>query len=626
MAKKKAPKESANSTKSDLQKKWEERINRAKRFKEDDFMRPFKVELGRAYFEGKQNPGWADNEWLTINKIYSHVKAQLPVLYSIDPYFYIKLKKSYRPDAEAVILMEQKAKIRQSYLNYLKGETMLKEKARMAIQDAFFSFGVMKIHYCVEEKENDHKGKPMLDDDGIEMEGEDGNMLVEPDYIPINERYELSWIHSDNMLFAESAEPLEGKWHWIAEKFIMSKEDLENNKWINRKVLKDTPTKSLREANNSKLGTMQSAIKRGDDDSRPDQEYYVGYEIYDLDHKEWLILIEDAEDLAKKPGPLPPGTEKHPYCFLRFTIRDKSPYPIPPVSQALDPQKEFGMARSRLAVHRKRFNRKYTVSRAAVGVDVDEVVSKLENGEDGTCIVIDGADSRGAITAIQDAPLDQQNYLEINALTNDIVEMLPTSTESTGISSADSATQAALIDKRLEIKEGDMLSQVTDFVTDVARKLDQLVQAHIDKDEAVKITGPQGEYWEAVKPTDYEQIEGEFEYSVNVGATQPRLPQIERAQWLAFMQVLIQFPHLMTSKHFMEKMAELHGIEDENMVMELQQIGQNIMSGQMPMPGGQGSQAGVTEDNPIAKVLGAALGKQGGTTNQAGNGPTTAQA
>ena len=618
MAKKK---EQLKAAKSELQKKWEERISRAKRFKEDDFLKPFKVEMGRCYFEGKQNPGWPVNEWLTINKIYAHVKAQLPVLYSIDPYFYVGLKKSYKADPMSIVLMEQKGKIRQSYLNYLKGETGLKEKARMGIQDAFFSYGVMKIHYCAEQRDNPDKGRPIYDDDEIELRGDDGQVLREPDYIPINERYELSWIHSDNILFSEDAEPMEDKWHWIAEKFIMSKSEMKNNKWIDKKILEDIPPKSMRQA--KREPNVRGALKKHEEDSSPDSEYYVGYEIYDLDSNNWLILIEDAPEIAKAPGPLPPGTENHPYAILRFTLRDKSPYPIPPVSQALDPQKEFCIARSRIMTHRKRFNRKYVMVDQYFQDPATEA-SKLESGEDGTIVRQTAGDARAGIAPIQDAQLDQMSYTEIAALNNDIVEMLPTSTESTGLSQADSATQAALIDKRLEVKEGDMLSQVTDWITKIAEKLDQLVQAHIDKDEAVKITGPQGEYWDLVKAHDYEEIDGEFEYSVNVGATQPRLPQIERAQWLAFMQVLMQFPHLMTSQHFMQKMAELHHIEDENMVNELMQIGKQIMSGQMPMPGGGGSQAGVPEDNPIAKILGAAMGSQGGTVNQGNSGAQTA--
>jgi hypothetical protein len=139
---------------------------------------------------------------------------------------------------------------------------------------------------------------------------------------------------------------------------------------------------------------------------------------------------------------------------------------------------------------------------------------------------------------------------------------------------------------------------------------------HIDRDEAVKITGPQGEFWQVVRETDYEKIEGEFEYSVNLGASRPRLPDIERAQWIAFMsQVVIPFPHILTSPQIMKRMAEMFHIEDEAAIEEFRQLGLKIMSGQMPMPGGQG---GGPSDNPIAAVLGAALGPQGGNAGGGG--------
>ena len=128
--------------------------------------------------------------------------------------------------------------------------------------------------------------------------------------------------------------------------------------------------------------------------------------------------------------------------------------------------------------------------------------------------------------------------------------------------------------------------------------------------------GLSGEFWELVRPEDYEKIAGEYEYTVNVGSTMPRLPQIERAQFLSALQVLAQFPHLLTSKRMVGKILEWHHIEDETLLEELMKIGQQIMGGQVPAPGQSGSAAGVAQDNPITKILGAALGDQGGVVNQ----------
>ena len=161
------------------------------------------------------------------------------------------------------------------------------------------------------------------------------------------------------------------------------------------------------------------------------------------------------------------------------------------------------------------------------------------------------------------------------------------------------------------------MSMVVDWVTNIAEKLDQLVQYNIQEDEAVKITGPQGEFWQAIKTQDYQEIDGEFEYSVNIGASQPRLPDIERAQWIAFMsQVVIPFPQILTAPNVMRRMAEMFHIEDEAAIEEFRQLGLKMMSGQMPMPGGQGG--GGPSVNPVAQIMGAALGPQGGNANGGG--------
>jgi hypothetical protein len=588
--------------KKDLQKTWEERINRAKAKKKEweDLMR---VKMGRDFFSGKQNPGYPENEWITINKIYSHLMAQLPSLYSVDPYFYVKTKKSFNPDPQLIPQFDAKARIRQSALNYYKGELKLKQKARLCIQDAHFAFGVAKVHYSAEELENPDAGKVSVDEEGKELQDETGP-VYEPDTIPVNEKYVISRVHFDDFLFDEDAGSLDDKWCFLAERIRLTK--YEAQKKFSKKLLKKL--KASEEPDKVKTTSASGDTKT------KDQEVYILWEIYDLKNNQWLTLCEGSNELFKEPEKLPPGVEDHPYALLRFTLQDNSPYPIPPVSQAIDPQKEFCLARSQVLTHRKRFNRKYEVVTSKL-TDEDQI-AKLEVGEDGTCIKVQ---QNGAVTPIQDAPLDQQRYLEINALSNDLAEIFGSSGESRGIAESDSATQADIIDTRMEIKEGDKLSLVTDFLVDIGRKLDQLIQAHITQDQAVRIVGPEGEFWQVVRSEDYEAIDGEFEYSIDVGATAPRLPQIERAQWTAFMsQVVIPMPHILTAPSFMKKMAAMYGIEDQASLEELRQIGLKIMSGQAPMPGGGGSQQQPGAENPVAAVLGQAMGSLGGNANGGG--------
>lgn len=598
---------------TDLQKKWEERLQRAKK-KREEWAQQYKTKTGRDYFEGNNNPGYPEAEWINVNKIFAHLSAQLPLLYSIDPYFYVKVKKSYSIDPTQIAEFERRGRIRQAMLNYYKGELELKSKARLAILDAHFEYGVLKVRRASDSKKHEQAGEPIKGEDGKQLKGDDGEKLVYPDYIPVNERYEIDRIHPCDFLFDEDAGPLEGSWGWLAHHTSMKKSEALEDSRYKRSAVRSIKPKSRQDKKKENVGLIgtvtQMLTGRPDKD---DDEWVDIWEIYDLKKHSFMAIAEDADDLLIAPKGCPPGIEKHPFEVLRFMLQDDSPYPIPPVFNALDPQKEYSLSRSRRVTHRKRFNRKYEAV-VTKFEDPDTEIPKLESGEDGTVLRVLAT---GSVLPIEDAPLDQQEMIELQMMNNDFVEVFGTPGASRGVADADSATEASILDKRLEVREGDKLSMVVDMITGTAKKLDQLVQAHIDRDEAVKITGPQGEFWQTVKKDDYKEIDGEFEYSVNTGASQPRLPDIERAQWIAFMsQVVIPFPHILTSPSIMKRMAEMFHIEDEAAIEEFRILGMKIMSGQMPMPGGQG---GGPSDNPVAAVLGSAMGPTGGNANGGGS-------
>lgn len=598
----------------ELHKTWMQRIDFSKK-SQTQWKDDFKVDLGRQYYYGKQiPPGENSNEFIGINKIYAHVQTQLPSLYSIDPYYYVKLKQSYKP--ENLETYENNARLRQAALNYYKVELKLKEKARLGILDAEFAYGIIKTRYCSDEKPHEKAGQPIVGPDSGKILKDGESALTYPETIPINERFEIIRVQPDDFVWGDDSGPLDDSWPFLAEKIRMTREQAENDKSLNQEIVKNT--KGYKEKSDQKDETPTFWQRVSDSfggDKTADSEILVFWEIYDLRHKKWLKILEGAQAPVMEPADLPKGVDCHPYSILRFALTHDSPYPIPPVSQALDPQKEYNLARSRILKHRKRFNRKYEVVWTNLVNESDDI-SKLETGEDGTYIAVNAA---GTVIPIQDAPLDGQSYAELNLLNQDMVEIFGTPNNARGVSDTDSATEASLQDKYLGIREGDKLSMVTDWLIDVGRKLDMLLQAHMDKTMAVKVMGPRGAEWFEISPDAYQEIQGEYDYSVNVGATKPRIPEMQRAQWLAFMQLITQMPHILTAPNFMKRMAEMHGIEDEAALEELREIGLKIMQGTMPMPGGGGSQAGASEDNPIAKVLGAALGPQGGNTNGGGS-------
>ena len=96
------------------------------------------------------------------------------------------------------------------------------------------------------------------------------------------------------------------------------------------------------------------------------------------------------------------------------------------------------------------------------------------------------------------------------------------------------------------------------------------------------------------------------------------MPEIERSQWIAFLsQVVVPFPAILTKPSVMKRIAEMFHIEDEAALAEFKELGDAIVSGQIPQPGQSG---GGASDNPIAAILGQAGGPGGGNVNGGGNG------
>lgn len=563
----------------------------------------FKVDLAREYFEGAQRPDHIPaDEWINLNMIYAHLLAQLPALYALDPYFYINLTKSYELDPMKMAQWESNAEIRQSLLNYIKKEQNLKVKARLAIQDAHFAFGVIKTHYIADIKDNPKAGQAIVDEMGDPVLDEDGQEILHPDTIPLNGSYQLTRVHPDNLILPHDASPLEDDWPWVIERIPSTVADLNGDKRFNKKAVRES------------INKIQSD-RKGDSDINDDPVNL--YEIYNIKTNEFMLISHMTKTPLIDKQPIPKGIERHPYSILRFTFRDNSPYPIPPMSQGLDPQREYNELRSKLLVHRKRFNRKYEAFVQGFE-DPDTELSKLETGEDGT--ILRTLTPTQVVRSITDAPLDQQNYQDLALLKNDMNELFGSTDTARGVSGADSATEASIMDKRLDIKEGDRQSIVVDWLNVVAKKLDQLAQCHLTQEMAVKVKGPDGEQWVAIKPENYDDINGEYDYTVDVGSMQPRLPSIERAQWIAFMsQVVIPMPIVLTKPKLMERMAKMFGIEDKAMLDEFREVGNQIMNSQGAAVNNPGSQAGVPEYNPVGAVMGQQNGLLGGNVNGGGS-------
>jgi hypothetical protein len=585
---------------------WLDKIERAKAVKEA-WREKFRVNLAYEYWEGNQRPAHIPvKDWITINKIFATLQSELPNLYAQDPEYYVRLKRSFNPNPMEIALYEQKAKIRQAMLNYLRDETELMEHGRLSVFDAHIQFGVCKVGHEADWQENPDAGQPVVNEAGEPVLGEDGIPLLEPKELPTNERWTVERLHPDDWLVDEDATPL--KYAWCAQKIRRRLEEVRADERYGSEARQKVQATEISTQEAERERRKKGQVMETGEKEIPD--LVVIWQIWDRERQEMLEVSEGCrEDFLIAPGPYPAGIKDDPFVTLRYIVRDDSWYPLPPVSQLLDSQREFCETRSKVLQHRKRFNRKYTLQANAFD-DPEMAAAKLEVGEDGTVLVTNGIGVGDVVAPISDAPLDMQVHTELVYLDRDFQDMSSGQNQrGFGGSSIDSATEAGIVEKRTLIRESDRQELVRKFLRDIGRKLDLLVQANLTAEYAVQVTGPEGAYWELVRPMDYSEIMGEFSCEVVVGSHTPQLPEVERAQGLNFLNIIAQAPQLALSPSLMRLVGQWFRIPEQQLnliIQELQRVAQMMAQQQAS---GIGSQPGAAEGSRAQSAMpGMAMG------------------
>lgn len=565
---------------------WLQRIERAAEVKKE-WRERFRIDLAYDYYDGVcRPPWWSDEEWYTLPWVFEYVQAELPSLYAQDPYFYVKLKRTFQPAAEAILEYEARGKLRQSFLNYLKDEIHLKDACRSAIQDTLFQFGICKVYLESDVFENPSAGQPILTEDGEPLL-QDGSPMEEPEILTADETYRIERLHPDDFLVDEDAGPTIHDVAWKAQRIVRSIEEVKEDLRYDKKARESIRATSISKGQEER----QKRKKRGILFEKPSEEpdLAVLWEIYDLRKEEWLVVSEGSDRFLVEPSDLPAGIEGSPFVDLRFCRRDDSWYPIPIVSQMLDIMREACISRSQVVSHRKRFNRKYVLYRQAFD-DAEQAAIQLTDGDDGTVLIADVNPGYAPIAPIQDAPLDGTNQYEMAALRSDFADIALGSNQRGSGSGVDSATEAGIIAAQTSIRQSDRQAQVVDFLTSIARKLDQLVQPTMTREQAVRVAGPQGEQWVVMDPRAYEDIEGEYEYAVSTGSTVPQVPEIERQQLMAFLASFGSIPQIFTDKQILQRVLDKFGLGDDEVLIDgLVRVATATMQGAMPPPTASGS-------------------------------------
>ena len=216
---------------------WRDRIERSKKFRKKQLKDVAK------YIKFMQGDQWGDRkvtitEKPVINLIFSHIKTQLPNLYFQNPNFYCRPKQNLT--VEDMPRMVNDARLAQFFLNYYTKENLgiaLKKQVRLAILDAFFCYGVIKVGYTGNFEINTNFGKNKVlaeEPDGTPVYETDpvtGEVMKDEDeHILTNEAFYARRVSPLHILIDPECENYFEDGRYIAQEIVKSVQDVKNSK------------------------------------------------------------------------------------------------------------------------------------------------------------------------------------------------------------------------------------------------------------------------------------------------------------------------------------------------------------------------------------------------------------
>ncbi|MGW8179845.1 MAG: hypothetical protein ACWGQW_13955, partial [bacterium] len=275
----------------------------------------------------------------------------------------------------------------------------------------------------------------------------------------------------------------------------------------------------------------------------------VMYEVYDLYRGEVITIVRGHHTPVRGPEETPVGIDGHPFVFLKLAERRGSFYPVPGIFNWMGPQLEYAVRRNMMALHLRRYSRKYIY----FGMDESEI-AKLEAAEDGAYARADDQSAR--VEPIKDAPLDTAQYFDTGKLRQEFDEMSGVGDLQRNIPTADSATEAEIVEKRAREGELDDHEIVMGFIGEIVRKLHKCIEANLTMEGAVQVTGPAGAAWVFFGAEDFEAVEGEFFFEVRADEVARNTLMVERAQLLQFLDLIGKNPLLAMSETLLRALAD----------------------------------------------------------------------
>jgi hypothetical protein len=463
-------------------------------------------------YKGKHYDQYSDEDRMLINISFSTVNVIAPAVAVNYPKITVN---AIKPDNAA------NAVIAEAVVNYWWKYRDIKGEFRRAVKDLLIvGHGWIKTGYrFVEESAIMDDG----DNDDPQSGGESTSTTVIVQDAPFAERV------SPFDVFVDSDATSMHDIKWIAQRIRRPVKDVKADKRYN---------KAARE-----LVEMMAVSRYTDDPSQRkiyDKNYGYAeiWEYYDIQNRTMCVFTENGDQFLIKPMRMPYAFG-HPFVMLRNYDVPDSFYPIGDLEQIEPLQRELNETRSQMMNHRKRFARKWLYKESAF----DQFGrTALESDADNVMVPVVGDEPLGGVIAPMPAvisPPEFYNQSEMISSDIDRITGLPEFMTGGLPEIRRTATEVSAIQDAANARTADKLAIVEMSISEVARRMLMLAQQYMTGEQVARLMGKDGEpIWVTY---DREYLEGDFDFEVVGGSTQPNNEAVRRQMALQMVDAMAPF-------------------------------------------------------------------------------------
>jgi hypothetical protein len=494
-------------------------------------------------YKGKHFENPSNEDRIAINISFSTVNVIFPSISVNYPKFTVQPNRE--EDLHRAIIVEATS-------NYWWRHYDFQEPFRAAAKDYIIcGHGWLKIGYSYKEREveatyEDQQSefeelvaeadafaaeRPDLAAD-IPTDDEIAENLAETKAVVVEDQPTVERISPFDMFVDPDATSLQDAM-WIAQRIERPIEDVRKDKRYKASARRKVKSTGLvgKGANTSEA---RAKIRK---DEAEHLERCVIWEHYDIRTGFLCVFAADGDEFLIEPQQIP-FAYGHPFVMFRnYDVPDQF-YPIGDLEQLECLQHELNKTRSQMMNHRKKFARKYLYKARMFGPDGREA---LESDMDNRFVPVvdEQADLNQAVVPVPQVPLPPEMYSHSEIIEDDIDTVSGVNEYARGGAPniRRTATEAAIIQDAINARSADKLAQVEMVLSKVARRLVQVMQQYMTGEKIARVNGEEGKFvW---VPYERENIQGEFDFVVEAGSTQPTNEMFRRQQALAMGQAMM---------------------------------------------------------------------------------------